>query len=463
MNTVLANRRLLIIFALCCLLGAGMVEVFPGYLTNTNVLGFLIFVEIILAAVWNYRERYFPLLALVFFFAGTGVPPIGFWHGGRWLVLAVGAGVGIFTYPRDCSFHFDRFHLAAFFCVIAAALSAYASSYPKDSLFKVASFFLLCLYSTSGIRTAVAGREKQFFSSLLMFSEVLTYLTAVCYFILDYEFYGNPNSLGAVMGVFVVPMLLWGVFYHEGTTARRRLVIGLVVAVSLLATSYARAGILAAAVSSLLVCLALRRYRALIMLTGTGLLAASMVTFVSPPTIGSHASLASTFIYKGHPEAGVLGSRKSPWEQTISSVREHPWFGTGFGTSTTGSDANDDFNTFRASTRNTREHGSSYLAVLEWVGLLGVWPFALLLVTLDISVATSLVRIRRIGSHLSPMVPVVGVVLAGLVHAAFEDWLFAAGYYLCVLFWALAFVLVDFVRNSQLSPCAPPPWQARPA
>ncbi len=32
---------------------------------------------------------------------------------------------------------------------------------------------------------------------------------------------------------------------------------------------------------------------------------------------------------------------------------------------------------------------------------------------------------------------------AGLVHAAFEDWLFATGYYLCVFFWALAFVLVD--------------------
>jgi len=32
---------------------------------------------------------------------------------------------------------------------------------------------------------------------------------------------------------------------------------------------------------------------------------------------------------------------------------------------------------------------------------------------------------------------------AGLVHAAFEDWLFAAGYYLCVFFWTLAFIMVD--------------------
>jgi hypothetical protein len=34
---------------------------------------------------------------------------------------------------------------------------------------------------------------------------------------------------------------------------------------------------------------------------------------------------------------------------------------------------------------------------------------------------------------------------AGLVHAAFEDWLFAVGYPLCVFFWALAFMLEDIL------------------
>jgi hypothetical protein len=31
-----------------------------------------------------------------------------------------------------------------------------------------------------------------------------------------------------------------------------------------------------------------------------------------------------------------------------------------------------------------------------------------------------------------------------MVHAFFEDWLFAVGYYICVFFWALAFILLDF-------------------
>jgi hypothetical protein len=40
------------------------------------------------------------------------------------------------------------------------------------------------------------------------------------------------------------------------------------------------------------------------------------------------------------------------------------------------------------------------------------------------------------------------VVMAGLVHAVFEDWLFAVGYYLTVLFWVLAFLLMDVVPES---------------
>jgi O-antigen ligase len=132
----------------------------------------------------------------------------------------------------------------------------------------------------------------------------------------------------------------------------------------------------------------------------------------------------------------------------MSSVREHPWLGTGFGTSATGIDVSNDFSSFRSSARSTREHGNSYLATLEWVGIIGVGPFVILVFLIAVNVGRLLVRIRHSGNALSPLVPLVGVVLAGLVNAAFEDWLFAAGYYLCVLFWGLAFVLDDFVYIS---------------
>jgi hypothetical protein len=73
-----------------------------------------------------------------------------------------------------------------------------------------------------------------------------------------------------------------------------------------------------------------------------------------------------------------------------------------------------------------------------------------------VSIGKSLRPIRKSGTAFSPLVPIVGVLIAGLINAGFEDWLFAMGYYLCIVFWRLAFVLVDYVslpeRGRNLSP-----------
>jgi hypothetical protein len=45
-------------------------------------------------------------------------------------------------------------------------------------------------------------------------------------------------------------------------------------------------------------------------------------------------------------------------------------------------------------------------------------------------------------------VPVAMVLAAGLVHAGFEDWLFAVGYYLSVFFWVLGFVFLDMLPQA---------------
>jgi O-antigen ligase len=443
-NRGFPGLRMAIVLAACILSVISVSLLFPGYATNTQFLGFLIFAQVVFAAVWDYRQRFFLFLLTVFLFAGTAVPPLGFWDMARWFVLGVGAVAGLLQYLRSGRYRFEGFHLVAFFCVIAAAVSASVSSYPTDSLFKVLSFFLLLLYASCGIRWAVAGAELSFFLRLRWFCEALTYVTAICYFTLRYNFFGNPNSLGAVMGVLVVPVLLWGVFVAEGAPSHKRAIFALLLSVVLLATSYARAGMLAAAISSVLICLALRRFRVMLMLTAVALLAALAAVVIAPPADES-VSLTSAFIYKGHRAEGVLGSRKSPWQQSVSSVSEHPWFGTGFGTSATGAMVSTDFSNFRSAARNSREHGNSYLALLEWVGLLGVWPFVGLLMMTGTNIARSLGRMRRAGTACSPLVPIVAVLVAGLIHAAFEDWLFAIGYYLCVVFWGLAFVQVDIL------------------
>jgi hypothetical protein len=111
---------------------------------------------------------------------------------------------------------------------------------------------------------------------------------------------------------------------------------------------------------------------------------------------------------------------------------------------------------FESASRDTREHGNSYWAILGWVGIQGVCPFAALILMVIVNIGKSLRQIRKSGTTLSPLVPIVGVLIAGLVNAGFEHWLFAMGYYLCIVFWGLAFVLVDYVslpeRGCNLSP-----------
>jgi hypothetical protein len=53
-------------------------------------------------------------------------------------------------------------------------------------------------------------------------------------------------------------------------------------------------------------------------------------------------------------------------------------------------------------------------------------------------------------------IPLAMASLSGLIHAGFEDWLFAPGYHLCVFFWTMAFILSDY------APWAPLPSFSRP-
>jgi len=47
------------------------------------------------------------------------------------------------------------------------------------------------------------------------------------------------------------------------------------------------------------------------------------------------------------------------------------------------------------------------------------------------------------------------VLLAGFVHASFEDWLFAVGAYPCVYFWVFAFMLADLMPATAPAPAQP--------
>jgi O-antigen ligase len=419
----------------------------PGYLTNVEYLGGVLLIEALAAAVWSYRQRFFPVVILVFILAGINVPMQGTWGAVRWLVLATGALAGMAVYFKNHSFSIQWVHWITFSCVIAAAISAQGSSFPKQVLLKALSLFLLFLYGVFGARLAAVHREEKFFAGLLWAVELLIYLSVAEYFIFHHQFFGNPNSLGAVMGIVAVPLMFWGVLASHSVTSKRRRTLALLLAITLLLASFARAGIMAACVSCALLCLLLRSYRTILKGAVIGLLIAVVVaTVVTPenPAEGP-ASLTSKFVFKGKESVGILGSRRSVWDTTISSIEDHPWFGIGFGTARSRDNSNvDRVSDFGSNTDTTREHGDSYLALVEGVGLLGALPFFLLMLLVAANIGRVLIVLRRTGNLFAPGVPIAFVLLAGMVHAFFEDWLFAVGYYICVFFWALAFILLDF-------------------
>ena len=109
------------------------------------------------------------------------------------------------------------------------------------------------------------------------------------------------------------------------------------------------------------------------------------------------SSLAAIFLYKGHERGGLMGSRLTPWDETVSVIQQHPWFGSGFGTRLNSSDDDVALGEYSTVSAATREHGNSYLAILEGVGLLGVLPFFALVIMLALKVGGVFAWLRRTG------------------------------------------------------------------
>ena len=419
----------------------------PGYFSNQQYLAGFIFLQVLLVCLWSFDRWFFPLLMIAFLLAGMDLPMTGPWTMGRWVVLGAGAIVGFARAASIGRQRFNAFHLAAAVSVASALVSAMMSVVPSLSLMKAFSLFLLFLYGASGARLVWSDPDR-FLRGLLLGCEISVYFSASCYLVLGSEVWGNPNSLGAVEGVIAAPLLLWGALVSQTRSLRARRIVACVGALYLVYFSVARAAMLAAGLSILVLLFALHR-RKLILQGLLGVLCVVAVTAIAVPARFDQwqDSLVAGVIYKGHRDQGLLGSRTSPWQETVQVIQKNPYFGSGFGTSISGDKPFGEVATF-ASTSINREHGSSYLAITEWVGLLGLLPFVLLIFLLLRSIVRVFFYLRRTGNVYHYSAPLMMVVVAGLSHAFFEDWLFAVGYYLTVFFWVVAFLLNDVLPES---------------
>jgi O-antigen ligase len=448
-DTGIARQILLWGFPL--LAGSFLLYSYPGYFRDPVLLGALILIEIILASLWHYQKLYFGLITITFIMAGAGVSFEGAALTARWPVLGMGAIAGTAIWMRSKRQSFSALHLAAFLCVPAAAVSAIESNDPLTALMKVLSLFLLFLYCSTGLRVATTGREAQFMNGILLSCEVNVYWCALVY-PLGWSFWNNPNSLGAVTGVVMTPFLLWGFLIAEDRTERYRRGIGLLICLILLFYSASRASILAAAITAIVLCFCLRRLRLLVEGTFLVVLVLALAAVIAPAQFEQFSkNLSSDILYKGKKEQGVFGSRQNPWQETMTSLKQHPWFGTGFGTSDIGSKGQvakiSILEGVYTNEGTNREHGNSYLAMAEYLGLLGMIPFALLLLLVMRMIAQVYRWMRRTADPRHYAVPLCMILLGGLVHAFFEDWLFAVGYYLCFFFWVCAFLLDDLMPD----------------
>ena len=418
---------------------------YPGLFSNVTLIEGLLLLEIIIMAVWHYEKWFFVMLMIIFLWAGSALPFAGSGSAVRWVFLFVGAMAGLVKWAeRNERKHFRAIHLVALLCVLSAVVTATVSKRTEVSLLKSASVFLLFLYASCGARVAMAGREGSFFQGLLRACEIMSYVTAGLYGILRFQAFGNANSLGAIMGVVVVPVLLWGVLITEDRYVRHRRTLALCLAAFLLYSSVSRAAILACAIAVTVMCFALRRHALFIKGAFIVLFLAAGVAVVQPSQFDALVtSFTEDVIYKGKTEQGLLGSRTSPWQETVDVIRESPWFGSGFGTDLAPSQPSAGGLVFSTAEGSVREHGNSYLALLEYVGLLGIIPFLVLLGFVLRQIVQGCSRMWRTADPSPYAVPLVVVCIAGVVHAFFEDWLFAVGYYLNIFFWISVFLLSD--------------------
>lgn len=428
----------------------------PWYFTDKTYLGGLVLLELLLAAVWQYRRVFFPIVIIGFVLAGVDLPVGTFWTQARWAFLGMGAFAGSVLMLKHRGHRFGLFHAVAVFALLTALVSASVSRYPGVALLKVLSLFLLFLYAATGARLAVLGRENSFFNGLIMGCEVFVGANALLH-VVGIEAMGNPNSLGAIMGVACAPILFWGSLLGGKPFSVGHRWLTYTLCIYLAVASHARAGLAAALLSSGLLCIALRKYKMAVAGSLILMIVLAATAIFNPEAL---TTLTSTVVYKGADQQGVLASRESPWKAAVDNIREHPWFGTGLGTTAKGAEPEQEEPTrTSASTLNvTVENGSSYLAIVSGVGVLGVVPFAVLLVLLLAKTFQTIVWMRKTGSPLHPAVPLAMVMIAGIAHATFEDWMFAPGYYLCVFFWSLAFVLVDVTPTA---PARVPAFESR--
>src|SRR5260370_38228696 len=88
---------------------------------------------------------------------------------------------------------------------------------------------------------------------------------------------------------------------------------------------------------TLIFCVCLHQYKLLVKVAARVLVLIAFTGMLAPAKLNkSLGDLKDEVLYKGHKEEGIMGSRRTPWEKSIATIREHPLLGTGYAPMPTG-------------------------------------------------------------------------------------------------------------------------------
>lgn len=333
--------------------------------------------------------------------------------------------------------------------------TSFLSYYPTISLLKAISLLLLSgflLLMTPAIERLhpSLGAKEYMLRMYLYFGIAVVLSNAAYYFInpsssndisgvyagtslLGGRFRGwflNPNSVGAMYGMFFVPILWYAAGKHRWGLAKLGLLATLLIAGIELLASQSRAGILAGLASLLVLVLGRKKWAPSMAILGIGLLA--LAIHIENP----QENIVRNFLYRN--EVQLQGSDRLPvWTETWNRFLANPVFGSGLGISETGSRPE---SLAVSSEGYTIEKGNSYLGALEELGLFGV---AILLAALFTPILRASWKSPRTvdSRRYEPNLILIAIVVAGLVNAAFEAWLLSVGSIFGFSFWVFAALL----------------------
>ena len=427
---------------LACLISVILGVAVPLYPEQALPIAFLAAAALLLLACCSLYDAVLWACPLVFLFAQFQIAALDLL---RWCILLLLILLSAYLLrnerPRTTPVTFGLGLVALY--AIATSIQSY---YPAISLEKaislllLAGFLLLVPPAIERLHPRLGAREyvlRMFFwiGVAIVLSNALFVLAKPSAAFLAGRYRGwfaNPNGIGAVYGIFLIPVLAAEIGKHRPGLARfASICVFLLAAIELLA-SQSRAGIAAGIVSLAVLTLPKRGLPTRVLVIGmVGLIIAAL--FISAPDndLGRRLILRNETVFEG-------SGRFSVWADIWQRILARPVLGSGLGVERTGSTSGE---LALNSVGYTIEKGNSYLGLLEELGIVGaaVVIVALLAPILKVCMR-GLSRATSVGEK--PDLRLVAIVLAGLTNALFEAWLLSVGSILCFSFWLFSALLL---------------------